>query len=40
MSRLTTETTVTFRRPFTLLALEGAPLAGTYSLVRFPACPS
>src|SRR4030095_395876 len=33
MSTRTTETTVTFRRPFTLLALEGAQPAGTYRLV-------
>ncbi len=28
-----TETTVTFRRPFTLLALDGSQPAGTYRLV-------
>ena len=33
MSIRTTETTVTFRRPFTLAALEGAQPAGTYRLV-------
>ena len=33
MSTRTTETTVTFRRSFTLLALEGAQPAGTYRLV-------
>ncbi|MGE0701144.1 MAG: hypothetical protein AB7O57_18765 [Hyphomicrobiaceae bacterium] len=33
MSMRTTETTVTFRRPFTLLALEGTQPAGTYRLV-------
>ena len=33
MSTRTTETTVTFRRSFTLLALEGALPAGTYRLV-------
>ena len=33
MSARTTETTVTFHRPFTLLALEGAQPAGTYRLV-------
>lgn len=33
MSTRTTETTVTFRRSFTLLALEGVLPAGTYRLV-------
>ena len=33
MSTRTTETTVTFRRPFTLLSVEGAQPAGTYRLV-------
>jgi len=33
MSTRTTETTVTFRRAFTLAALEGAQPAGTYRLV-------
>jgi hypothetical protein len=33
MSIRTTETTVTFRRPFTLAALDGAQPAGTYRLV-------
>jgi hypothetical protein len=33
MSPRTTETTVTFRRPFTLLSVEGAQPAGTYRLV-------
>ncbi len=33
MSARTTETTVTFRRPFTLAALDGAQPAGTYRLV-------
>ena len=33
MSTRTTETTVTFHRPFTLSALEGAQPAGTYRLV-------
>lgn len=33
MSTRTTETTVTFRRPFTLLALGGQQPAGTYRLV-------
>ena len=33
MSTRTMENTVTFRRPFTLLALEGAQPAGTYRLV-------
>ena len=30
MTTRTTETTVTFRRPFTLAALDGAQPAGTY----------
>lgn len=34
MSTRTTEITVTFRRSFTLLALEGAQPAGIYRLVR------
>ena len=33
MSTRTTETTVTFRRPFTLLALGDTQPAGTYRLV-------
>lgn len=33
MSTRTTETTVAFRRSFTLLALEGMQPAGTYRLV-------
>ena len=33
MSIRTTETTVTFRRPFTLTAIDGAQPAGTYRLV-------
>ena len=33
MSTRTTETTVTFRRPFTLSTIEGAQPAGTYKLV-------
>jgi hypothetical protein len=33
MSIRTTETTVTFRRPFTLGALDGPQPAGTYRLV-------
>ena len=33
MSTRTTETTVTFRRSFTLLSLDGAQPAGTYRLV-------
>jgi hypothetical protein len=33
MSTRTTETTVTFCRPFTLLSVEGAQPAGTYRLV-------
>lgn len=33
MSTRTTVTTVTFHRPFTLAALEGAQPAGTYRLV-------
>ena len=33
MSTRTTETTVTFRRPFTLAAVEGVQPAGTYRLV-------
>lgn len=33
MSTRTIQTTVTFRRPFTLTALEGAQPAGTYRLV-------
>jgi hypothetical protein len=33
MSIRTTDTTVTFRRSFTLTALEGAQPAGTYRLV-------
>jgi hypothetical protein len=33
MSVRTTETTVTFRRPFTLTELEGLQPAGTYRLV-------
>ena len=33
MSIRTTETTVTFRRPFTLAAVDGAQPAGTYRLV-------
>jgi hypothetical protein len=33
LSTRTTETTVTFHRPFTLSALEGAQPAGTYRLV-------
>ena len=34
MSIRTTETMVTFRRPFALAALEGAQPAGTYRLVE------
>jgi hypothetical protein len=33
MSIRTTETTVTFRRPFTLAALDGLQPAGTYRVV-------
>jgi hypothetical protein len=33
MSRRTQESTVTFRRPFTLKALDGSQPAGTYRLV-------
>ena len=33
MSARTTETTVTFRRPFTLAAIDGTQPAGTYRLV-------
>lgn len=33
MSIRTTETTVTFRRPFTLSAVDGVQPAGTYRLV-------
>lgn len=33
MSTRTTETTVTFSRPFTLAAVEGVQPAGTYRLV-------
>ena len=33
MSTRTTETTVTFRRSFTLSALEGAQPAGTYRVI-------
>ena len=33
MSIRTTETTVTFRRPFTLASLDGPQPAGTYRLV-------
>lgn len=33
MSIRTTETTVTFRRPFTLAALDGPQPAGTYRVV-------
>ena len=32
MTTRTTETTVTFRRPFTLAALDGAQPAGTYRI--------